>query len=69
MIRLTPGIECHTHDYIRTGSIDSKFGFDLNQLDQVFNFSSNIQSCLALGYMLTLAHRFLNWNRTMIWRR
>ena len=38
MIRLTPGIECHTHDYIRTGSIDSKFGFDLNQLDQVFQF-------------------------------
>ncbi|MCY7393080.1 MAG: diaminopimelate decarboxylase [Leptolyngbyaceae cyanobacterium CAN_BIN12] len=38
MLRLTPGIECHTHDYIRTGSIDSKFGFDLNQLDQVFQF-------------------------------
>ncbi|MEM9772068.1 MAG: diaminopimelate decarboxylase, partial [Cyanobacteria bacterium P01_D01_bin.73] len=28
MLRLTPGIECHTHEYIRTGHIDSKFGFD-----------------------------------------
>ena len=27
MIRFTPGIECHTHEYIRTGSFDSKFGF------------------------------------------
>lgn len=27
LLRLTPGIEAHTHDYIRTGQIDSKFGF------------------------------------------
>lgn len=26
-LRLTPGIEAHTHDYIKTGQIDSKFGF------------------------------------------
>jgi len=29
LIRVAPGIEAHTHDYIRTGSQDSKFGFDL----------------------------------------
>ena len=28
-IRITPGIEAHTHDYIKTGQIDSKFGFTL----------------------------------------
>ena len=32
LLRLTPGIECHTHDYIKTGQIDSKFGFDLEHL-------------------------------------
>jgi diaminopimelate decarboxylase len=32
LLRVTPGIECHTHDYIKTGNIDSKFGFDLSQL-------------------------------------
>lgn len=37
MVRLTPGIECHTHEYIRTGHLDSKFGFDPNQFDAVFN--------------------------------
>ena len=38
MLRLTPGIECHTHEYIRTGHLDSKFGFDPHQLDEVFAF-------------------------------
>ncbi|MCS6782203.1 MAG: diaminopimelate decarboxylase [Gloeomargarita sp. SKYBB_i_bin120] len=31
LLRLTPGIECHTHAYIRTGHLDSKFGFDPSQ--------------------------------------
>lgn len=29
MLRIKPGIDVHTHDYIRTGQIDSKFGFAL----------------------------------------
>ena len=33
MLRFTPGIECHTHEYIRTGHLDSKFGFDPDQLE------------------------------------
>ncbi|MEX0588441.1 MAG: diaminopimelate decarboxylase [Cyanobium sp.] len=35
MLRFTPGIECHTHEYIRTGHLDSKFGFDPDQLGAV----------------------------------
>ena len=35
LLRITPGIECHTHKYIQTGHLDSKFGFDLTQLDDV----------------------------------
>ena len=27
LIRITPGVEAHTHDFIRTGQDDSKFGF------------------------------------------
>ncbi|MEM9945167.1 MAG: diaminopimelate decarboxylase [Cyanobacteria bacterium P01_D01_bin.36] len=38
LLRLTPGIECHTHEYIQTGHIDSKFGFDPDQLEDVFAF-------------------------------
>lgn len=34
LLRITPGIECHTHEYIQTGHLDSKFGFDLTQVDE-----------------------------------
>ena len=38
LLRVTPGIAAHTHDYITTGQEDSKFGFDLNngQADEAF---------------------------------
>ena len=42
--RITPGIEAHTHDYIKTGQIDSKFGFALvngdlyNAIEELHNY-------------------------------
>lgn len=29
LLRVTPGVEAHTHEYISTGQQDSKFGFDV----------------------------------------
>jgi diaminopimelate decarboxylase len=29
LLRITPGVEAHTHEFIQTGQQDSKFGFDL----------------------------------------
>ncbi|MEA2717909.1 MAG: diaminopimelate decarboxylase [Actinomycetota bacterium] len=29
MVRVTPGVEAHTHEYVMTGQVDSKFGFGL----------------------------------------
>ncbi|MDZ7959942.1 MAG: diaminopimelate decarboxylase [Aulosira sp. DedQUE10] len=49
MLRLTPGIECHTHEYIRTGHLDSKFGFDPNDLDEVFSFVSQQSALKCVG--------------------
>lgn len=39
LLRVTPGVEAHTHDFITTGQADSKFGFDLNngQADEAFS--------------------------------
>ena len=37
LLRITPGIECHTHEYIQTGHLDSKFGFDLMQVDDAID--------------------------------
>lgn len=31
LLRITPGIEAHTHSYIQTGQLDSKFGFGLTE--------------------------------------
>lgn len=41
LLRITPGIECHTHEYIQTGNIDSKFGFDLSQIDNIVSLVIN----------------------------
>ncbi|MBD2679673.1 MULTISPECIES: diaminopimelate decarboxylase [Nostoc] len=50
LLRLTPGIECHTHEYIRTGQLDSKFGFDPNELEELFTFVSkqSVLKCVGL---------------------
>ena len=34
LLRLTPGVDPHTHQYIATGVIDSKFGFGLSVAEQ-----------------------------------
>jgi diaminopimelate decarboxylase len=49
LLRLTPGIECHTHEYIRTGHLDSKFGFDPDQVESVFEFLSQQPGLSCLG--------------------
>ncbi len=33
LLRVAPGIEAHSHDYIKTGQLDSKFGFTLGNGD------------------------------------
>jgi diaminopimelate decarboxylase len=33
LVRVNPGIEAHTHEYIKTGTIDSKFGVPFAQLE------------------------------------
>jgi diaminopimelate decarboxylase len=48
LLRITPGIECHTHQYIQTGHLDSKFGFDLTQLDEALELIQDRYSNLVL---------------------
>jgi diaminopimelate decarboxylase len=49
MLRITPGIECHTHEYIRTGHLDSKFGFDPQDVPAVFEFLAQTPVLRAIG--------------------
>ncbi|MFW6007144.1 MAG: diaminopimelate decarboxylase [Halanaerobiales bacterium] len=46
LVRITPGIEAHTHEYIQTGQIDSKFGVSiadnqaLDLIEKVVNYDN-----------------------------
>ena len=67
MIRFTPGIECHTHEYIRTGHLDSKFGFDPVNWMKSLNLLVSNRVYPVLEFMLILAPKFLNCNPITIW--
>ncbi|MCM3586449.1 diaminopimelate decarboxylase [Mesobacillus maritimus] len=51
LLRVTPGIEAHTHDYILTGQDDSKFGFGLlnGQADQAVELALQSKKLNLLG--------------------
>jgi len=45
-LRVKPGIEAHTHEFIKTGQIDSKFGFALenNEALEAIKFINNLKN-------------------------
>lgn len=51
LLRVTPGVEAHTHEYITTGQIDSKFGFDVQngQALEAIQFSYESKHLHLLG--------------------
>jgi len=53
MIRLKPEIEAHTHEYIKTGQIDSKFGIEK---ERMFDLINDIQSHDRLDFVGLHSH-------------
>jgi len=51
LLRVTPGIEAHTHEYIQTGQIDSKFGFTLpnGTADQAIDLALSYSNLTVKG--------------------
>jgi diaminopimelate decarboxylase len=47
ILRVTPGIDTHTHKYIQTGQVDSKFGINI---DRVPSFMKKVLSKEHLSY-------------------
>jgi diaminopimelate decarboxylase len=45
LLRLTPGIEAHTHEFVQTGQVDSKFGFGVGSGDA----SRAVERAMASG--------------------
>ncbi|CAH2214169.1 diaminopimelate decarboxylase [Tepidibacter aestuarii] len=42
LIRISPGVDSNTHEYIKTGVIDTKFGFSMNEKD----YLGAVRNCL-----------------------
>ncbi|MCY0875631.1 MAG: diaminopimelate decarboxylase [Firmicutes bacterium] len=55
MLRVAPGVDAHTHDFIATGRQDSKFGFDLAS-GQVENAVRQISTCPQMIFVGLHAH-------------
>ncbi len=53
LLRIKPGIDCHTHDYIKTGQIDCKFGFALENGEA---FEAAAKACELEGVELVGIH-------------
>ena len=51
LFRIKPGVDAHTHDFIRTGQIDSKFGFALEtgEAKEIFEIASNCKNVEIVG--------------------
>ncbi|MGF1575711.1 MAG: diaminopimelate decarboxylase [Cyanophyceae cyanobacterium] len=49
MVRVNPGIDVHTHEYIRTGQIDSKFGLGKHDLPEIFTYLAGATSLHCTG--------------------
>jgi len=49
LLRLTPGIDPHTHHYIATGVIDSKFGFSLSRAEEAVALAMSMPEVNLVG--------------------
>ncbi len=52
LIRVTPGVDAHTHDFIKTGQIDSKFGFaiETGAAEEITFFASELENIELCGF-------------------
>ncbi|OGC23431.1 diaminopimelate decarboxylase [candidate division WOR-1 bacterium RIFOXYB2_FULL_42_35] len=49
LFRINPQIEAHTHDYIKTGQINSKFGIALDKVDEAVKIAKSSKSISLMG--------------------
>ena len=49
LLRLTPGVDPHTHKYITTGVVDSKFGFSLSTWDEAVSQAMSAPNLNLVG--------------------
>ena len=50
ILRINPGIEAHTHEYIKTGTLDSKFGVPKAEIDNVVKVIKSKKNITLKGF-------------------
>jgi diaminopimelate decarboxylase len=60
MIRVNPGIEAHTHEFIQTGKIDSKFGVPLDQLEEFIQLIQHKKRLKLMGLHAHIGSQILD---------
>ncbi|MFC1918559.1 diaminopimelate decarboxylase [Chloroflexota bacterium] len=49
LLRLTPGVDPHTHKYITTGNVDSKFGFPMASGEEALAIAMSMSNLRVVG--------------------
>jgi len=64
LLRLTPGISAHTHEYIRTGEIDSKFGIPIanGQAADAVRLALSLPGVKLVGYHAHIGSQIFDVN-------
>ena len=52
IIRITPGVDAHTHSFIKTGQIDSKFGaiLETGEADEIVGLAASMENIEVTGF-------------------
>ena len=56
LIRINPGIEAHTHKYIMTAHLDSKFGISIRKKEEIVNMIRSIEKSAFVNFEGIHAH-------------
>ena len=59
LLRVTPGVDSHTHKYISTGNIDSKFGIPIPQLTEAVKLAQELEGIILKGFHFHVGSQLL----------
>ena len=60
LFRVKPGVEAHTHEFIKTGQIDSKFGFSLEDVKEAVKASTGLDSINLRGFHIHIGSQIFD---------
>lgn len=59
LVRVTPGVDSHTHKYISTAGVDSKFGIPLMQMEEAVSLCMRLENISLKGFHFHVGSQLL----------